>query len=748
MRSSISAFAAVVFTSVWVLPCGATAGQALDIRFDKPAKSWEREALPVGNGRLGAMVFGNPVEERIQFNEISLWSGGANESGDYKVDEFGTYQSFGDLKIIAQGEYSDYARVLDLDSGIQRTTWKQQGATHTREVFASRSAEAIVVRWTADKPGQISAVVALADPRRENKGTAAADGVELTGAALPNGLRYAARARVKTDGGKSGPRGETYALENCDSVTIVLAAATDYAMDPTKNFRNGIDPVTVVADQSAKAAAQPFAKLQTQHLEGHQAVMRRVDLQLGESAPTTRAMTTPERIKKHAEGASDPELEVILFQFGRYLLASCSRPGGLPANLQGLWADGLKPAWYADYHTNINIQMNYWLAEPANLADCHEALFDWVIASIPGSRAATVKAFGEKTPGWTMRTSVNAYGGNGWQWNLPASAWLSQHFWEHYAFGGDKEFLRDKAWPIFKDVSAFWLDHLKADKNGKLIVPKGWSPEHGPREDGVAHDQQIVWDLFTNTLAAAEVLAIDEPIVTQVREARAKLLGPQIGSWGQIMEWTTERPELEKSGHRHTSHLFAVYPGNQINRRLTPEWAKAAAISLEARGTSGDSQRSWTWPWRAALWARLGEPEKAYAMVRGLFLHNTLSNLFATHPPFQMDGNFGITAGICEMLLQSHDGVISLLPALPDAWKSGAFHGLRARGGFTLQCTWENKNLRTITVDSRSGNPCQLRLPEGAKVTEKAGKSIATSHKDGVIGFPTKAGQTYQITLP
>ena len=641
---------------------------------------------------------------------------------------------------------ADYGNTLDLATGIQTTTWSQDGAKHTREVFASREAEVIVVRWTADQPGRISAAILLADPRADGKGVSHANGVAIPAATLSNGLRYAATAHVIASGGKAGPEGDAYVLSGCDAATIVLAAATDYALDPAKGFRSGDEPGARAAAQSAAAAAVPFDTLKKQHLAWHGAIMGRVGLDLGAPDASLRGLSTFKRVKRRATGQPDNELEALLFQYGRYLLASCSRPGSLPANLQGLWADGLKPAWYADYHTNINIQMNYWLAEPANLADCHQALFDWVVACIPESRKATLKEFGVDTPGWTMRTSVNAYGGNGWQWNLPSSAWLAQHFWEHYAFGGDKEFLRDTAWPVFKDVSAFWLDHLKEDKDGKLVVPKGWSPEHGPREDGVAHDQQIVWDLFTNTLAAASALGIDDASTRAIAAAREKLLGPKIGSWGQIMEWTTERPDLEKSGHRHTSHLFALHPGNQISMARTPELAKAAAVSLESRGTSGDSRRSWTWPWRAAMWARLGEPEKAHAMIHGLFEHNTLPNLFATHPPFQMDGNFGITAGMCEMLLQSHAGEIAVLPALPAAWKSGSFSGLRARGGFTIDATWSDGRPSMVRVVSVRGAPCRLRVPDAAKATTAAGQPVdAKRTPDGVLEFPTKAGESYVL---
>jgi alpha-L-fucosidase 2 len=725
----------------------------LEIRFDRPPQSatgesgfpdsnWESQAQPVGNGRLGAMVFGNPLKEHIQFNDISLWTGGNNPSGGYEVEEFGSYQNFGNLylEMKADGEMTEFSRSLDLSTGIHTTTWKQGGVSYKREVFASKPDDAIVIRIQTDPPGKISGVLQLTGAHQET--TAARDGTLTFSGTLANGLRKAAQLKVICE------KVETVSDQlsfTGDSATLILAAATDYALDPANNFRSGLDPAQTVAAQVASASAKSYAGLRQAHLADFQKLMGRVDLDIG---PPPADPSISSRLAAYKNGAEDPHLEMLMFQYGRYLLISSSRDL-LPANLQGLWNNQNKPAWFADYHTNINLQMNYWLAEPANLSECAKPLFHWTTAMIPGSREATVKAFGEKTPGWTMRTSVNIYGGNGWQWNLPASAWLAQHFWEHYAFTGDRKFLAETAWPVFSDVCAYWLDHL-VEKDGKLVVPKGWSPEHGPREDGVAHDQQIVWDLFTNTLEAAKVLGKSDPLIEKIAAARENLLGPQIGSWGQIMEWTSERPELEKSGHRHTSHLFALHPGRQFTLHGTPDFAKAAAVSLEARGTSGDSRRSWTWAWRTAMWGRLGRPEKAAEMIRGLLTHNTLANLFTSHPPFQIDGNLGITAGICEMLVQSHAGEISILPAISPKWQNGSVRGLKARGGFEISAVWKDGKPSSAEVFSQLGNPAVVRLPGDPKeisLKEKDGPSAKIpADPDGLFRFPTKKGMTYQIT--
>ena len=883
-------------------PVGKVRGGSTDFMADAanfPSSNWESHAQPVGNGRLGAMIFGNPWRERIQFNESSLWTGGANESGGYEVDEFGAYQNFGDVLIELDGagasepasdpvcasdhqtsnaetvtaahdgnpstkwcmehrnrdvvwqvdlgkpqstagysftsandvperdprdwsfegsqngsdwvkiddirggkpfgkrgetrdfslsnrtafrhyrfvfkpaadathfqvaeislkgvtlgrkdvpDLAGFSRTLDLATGIHTTKWTHSGVTYTREVFASKPDEAIVIRLTADQPAKISGTIRLAGAHNET--TVAADDTLRISGTLPNGLRHAARLQAVTEGGPVKPAGGNLSFA-CNAATFVLTAATDYALDPARNFRSGADPATTAAAQGEKAAAKNYGKLRTSHVEDFGSLMGRVSLDVGN--PPDKPVT--QRLEEYRKGGADPHLEMLMFQYGRYLLASSSR-GFLPANLQGLWNDSNKPAWYADYHTNINLQMNYWLAEPSNLAECARPLFDWTVAMVPGSRAATVKAFGEKTAGWTMRTSVNIFGGNGWQWNLPASAWLARHFWEHYAFTGDQEFLTKTAWPVFLDVSEFWLDHL-IEKDGKLLVPKGWSPEHGPREDGVAHDQQIVWDLFTNALEARKAIGNSvhmtertNALLERIAKAREKLLGPKIGSWGQIMEWTTERPELEKSGHRHTSHLYALHPGSQITLHGTPELAKAAATSLEARGTSGDSRRSWTWPWRTAMWARLGRPDKAGEMIRGLLVHNTLPNLFTTHPPFQIDGNLGITAGVCETLVQSHDGAISILPAVFPQWKDGRVNGLLARGGFVVSAAWKNGEIVSAELVSKLGKPAVVRLPGNpASITlfEKDGRPVTLKRSaDGTFRFATQPGMAYQITF-
>ena len=728
---------------------------------DKPAANWQKEALPLGNGRLGCMVFGGVGEERIQFNVDSLWTGDENLPGNYKAPGMGMHQDFGSLymDLVAKEPATTYRRELDIARALCRVAYAQDGTQFVRETFCSYPDQVMVSRMTADAKGKYSGRIRLAGAHGEK--TSARSGRLAFAGALVNGLEYEAQVLVVAEGGELKADGETLVFDGCDCLTVTLAAGTSYVMDYARKWR-GEHPHALVTKQVDAASKRSYATLLTAHVEDHQALFNRVAVDFGRTDEAQLALPTDRRLQAIRKGTADPDMDELLLQYGRYLLIACSRPGSLPANLQGLWNDRNNPPWHADYHSNINLQMNYWPAESGNLPECHRPLFDLLTASLVPFRKATKLAYGNEIRGFTIRTSHNPFGGMGWKWNIPASAWYAQHFWEHYAFGRDKRYLETVAYPYLREVCQYWEDHLKtlpdpsasstssgipsgSGQGGRLVAPNGWSPEHGPTEDGVSHDQQIIWDLFSNTIEAAAELGVDEDYRKKLSGMRDRLVGPKIGKWGQLQEWMVDRDD-PKDQHRHVSHMFAVYPGRQISLSRTPELAKAAAVSLEARGFG--TVVGWANAWKTALWARLLDAGNAYAFYHKEVSANAYPNLWNACWPgrvFQIDGNFGITAGAIEMLLQSHAGEIHLLPALPEAWATGSVKGLCARGGFEIDIRWKDGRLSGAKIRAKNDALCRLRTSVPITVTHRGKKIDADEIEKGLVEFPAKGAEEYVV---
>ena len=738
----------------------------------KSRDPWEAQSLPIGNGRVGGTVFGGDRRDRINLNEISLWTGGPNlpgNGGGYSYgplsgeNQFGSFQPFGNLVLdyVLTGSTEYYARTLNLQRAVARTEFRSGGVKHTRRAFVSRPDDVLCYVADVDKPGALSVKVALtpchaATFKVEGKDTIVMRGtlangeifegrlfVRLTG----KGAKLAVDGGAKTVemgyvGGGDGMRPDFdatgipyFTVTGADTMEVYVSLATNYKEDFKANWR-GEDPSARNQKVLANVKAKKLGPIFKRHLADYQNLYDRLSIDLGKSDEAVRGLPTDQRLIKYRETLTDPELEALIYQYGRYVLIAGSRPGNLPLTLQGIWNDKVHAPWACDYHNNINLQMCYWGAEVANLSECHLPFIDFIRAMEEPLHNMTQKQFGQDKKGWTTRISQNPWGAGGWvKWNPPVNAWYALHIWDHYQFTQDREYLAKVGYPALKEICEFWetslkevgadgqglktnngrneltaAEHpeLKGIKAGSLVSPDGWSHEQGPVEDGCMHDQQLIWELFDNTAKAARILGVDRDWVKSLKEKRDRLVPNRVADGGYLQEWVVDRPNMV-SGHRHTSHLIGIFPGTMLwNQPNAEKLIPAAEKSLDLRGSSGDNRRSWTWPWRTALWARFKQADRAYEMVQSYIRWNCLDNLFGNHPPMQMDGTYGMTGGMSEILLQSHAGKIELLPALPAAWKTGSVKGIRARGDITVDMTWVNGKVTDYRLTTSVAKPQQV----------------------------------------
>jgi len=765
--------------------------KGLSIWFDTPNvveehTAWESQSLPIGNGSLGANIIGSVDTERITFNEKTLWRGGPNTAkgaeyywnvnkqsahvldeirkafteGDQQKAEMLTRQNFnsevpyeanrekpfrfGNFTIM--GEFyvetgldtlgiSDYKRILSLDSALAVVQFKKDNVAYQRSYFISYPANVMVMRFSADRAGMQNLVFSYA-PNSISQGSLSGDGdkgLVFSASLNNNGMKYVVRIQAETKGGTLSNTGCRLTVKGADEVVFYVTADTDYKMNFNPDFKDpktyvGVDPAETTCQWINNAVMQGYTALFQQHYSDYAALFNRVRLNLNPTVKTSD-IPTPQRLKNYRNGQPDYYLEELYYQFGRYLLIASSRAGNMPANLQGIWHNDVDGPWRVDYHNNINVQMNYWPACPTNLSECMLPLVDFIRTLVkPGEKTAQ-SYFGAR--GWTASISSNIFGFTtplesqdmSWNFNPMAGPWLATHIWEYYDYTRDLNFLKETGYELIKSSADFAVDYLWHKLDGTYTAAPSTSPEHGPVDQGATFVHAVVREILLDAIEASKVLGVDKKKRKQWNDVLSKLVPYKIGRYGQLMEWSTDIDD-PKDEHRHVNHLFGLHPGHTVSPVTTPELATAAKVVLLHRG---DGATGWSMGWKLNQWARLQDGNHAYTLFGNLLKNGTVDNLWDTHPPFQIDGNFGGTAGVTEMLLQSHMGFIQLLPALPNAWKDGSISGICAKGNFEVDMIWENNQLKEATVRSGAGGNCVIR------------------YGDKMLSFKTIKGQSYQI---